>query len=107
LVIPGGQAPDHLRTVPEILTFTREMYREGKPVAAICHGPQVLISANLLEGKNVTGFPSIKDDLKNAGGNYLDDPVVVDGNLITSRRPEDITEFNRAIKEALETRLAA
>jgi protease I len=107
LVIPGGQAPDHLRTVPEILAFTREMYRKGKPVAAICHGPQILISANLARGRRVTGFPSIKDDLLNAGADHVDKPVVVDGNLITSRRPEDIPQFNDAIRQILETRLAA
>lgn len=107
LIIPGGQAPDHLRTLPEILAFTREMYHEGKPVAAICHGPQVLISANLVRDKRVTGFPSIKDDLLNAGADYADEPVVVDGNLITSRRPEDIPDFDRAIQEALETKIAA
>lgn len=106
LVIPGGLASDHLRTEQEILSFTREMYREGKPVAAICHGPQVLISANLLRGKRVTGYPSIKDDLINAGAYYVDESVVVDGNLITSRRPADIPQFNQAVKEALETRMA-
>jgi len=80
-----------------MVDFTREMMDAGKPVAAICHGPQVLISANALRGRTLTCWPSIAIDVKNAGGMYVDKPVVEDGNLITSRKPDDIPQFNDAI----------
>ena len=80
-----------------MVDFTREMMDAGKPVAAICHGPQVLISANALRGRTLTCWPSIAIDVKNAGGMYVDKPVVEDGNLITSRKPDDIPFFNDAI----------
>ena len=97
LVIPGGHAPDKMRMRHAMVDFTREMMDAGKPVAAICHGPQVLISANALRGRTLTCWPSIAIDVKNAGGMYVDKPVVEDGNLITSRKPDDIPLFNDAI----------
>jgi protease I len=97
LVIPGGHAPDKMRMRHAMVDFTREMMDAGKPVAAICHGPQVLISANALRGRTLTCWPSIAIDVKNAGGMYVDKPVVEDGNLITSRKPDDIPFFNDAI----------
>src|SRR2546425_8013110 len=97
LVIPGGHAPDKMRMRHAMVDFTREMMDAGKPVAAICHGPQVLISANALRGRTLTCWPSIAVDVKNAGGMYVDKPVVEDGNLITSRKPDDIPMFNDAI----------
>ncbi len=102
LVIPGGYAPDRLRRYPEILKFVREMDERGKPIAAICHAGWVLISAGIVKGRRVTGFFSIKDDLTNAGAEYVDEPVVVDGNLITSRDPRDLKvwmkEFIKVLK---------
>ena len=90
LVIPGGYAPDRLRRYPEVLDFVRRINEAGKPIAAICHAGWVLISAGILKGRRVTGFFAIKDDLVNAGAIYEDAPVVVDGNLITSRHPGDL-----------------
>jgi protease I len=87
-----------------MVDFTREMMDAGKPVAAICHGPQVLISANALRGRTLTCWPSIAIDVKNAGGMYVDKPVVEDGNLITSRKPDDIPMFNDAIIRMVSTR---
>ena len=101
VVIPGGYAPDKMRMRHAMVDFTREMMDAGKPVAAICHGPQVLISANALRGRTLTCWPSIAIDVKNAGGMYVDKPVVVDGNVITSRKPDDIPFFNEAIIRAL------
>ena len=93
VVIPGGYAPDILRRYPEVNKFVRDMYREGKLVAAICHAGWVLASAGILRGRKVTGFSAIKDDLINAGAKFLDQEVVVDGNLITSRNPYDLPAF--------------
>jgi len=104
LVIPGGHAPDKMRMRHAMVDFTREMMDAGKPVAAICHGPQVLISANALRGRTLTCWPSIAVDVKNAGGMYVDKPVVEDGNLITSRKPDDIPMFNDAIIRMVSTR---
>ena len=101
LVIPGGHAPDKMRMRHAMVDFTREMIAAGKPVAAICHGPSMLISANALRGKTLTCWPSIAIDVKNAGGMYVDKPVVEDGNIITSRKPDDIPFFNDAIIRAL------
>ena len=101
LVIPGGHAPDKMRMRHAMVDFTREMVEAGKPVAAICHGPSMLISANALRGKTLTCWPSIAIDVKNAGGMYVDKPVVEDGNIITSRKPDDIPFFNDAIIRAL------
>ena len=101
LVIPGGHAPDKMRMRHAMVDFTRDMMDAGKPVAAICHGPQVLISANALRGRTLTCWPSIAIDVKNAGGLYVDKPVVEDGNLITSRKPDDVPFFSEAIIRAL------
>ena len=101
LVIPGGHAPDKMRMRHAMVDFTRDMMDAGKPVAAICHGPQVLISANALRGRTLTCWPSIAIDVKNAGGMYVDKPVVEDGNLITSRKPDDLPMFCDAILRAL------
>jgi protease I len=101
LVIPGGHAPDKMRMRHAMVDFARDAMDAGKPVAAICHGPQVLISANALRGKTLTCWPSIAIDVKNAGGLYVDKPVVEDGNLITSRKPDDVPAFSEAIIRAL------
>lgn len=101
VVIPGGYAPDILRRYPEINNFVRDMYKQGKIVAAICHGGWVLASAGILKGQKVTGFSAIKDDLINAGAEFLDKEVVVDGNLITSRNPYDLPAFCAAIIKEL------
>jgi protease I len=102
VVIPGGFAPDRLRRVPAVNELVRRMFKEGKVVAAICHAPSVLISANVLKGRKVTCFVSIKDDVMNAGARYKDEAVVVDGNLITSRFPADLPEFMKTLLRALE-----
>lgn len=101
LVIPGGWAPDYLRRHKLVLDFTRRMHEKKKTIAFICHGGWVPISAGILKGRKVTGVSAIKDDLTNAGAAYLDRPVVIDGNLISSRRPPDLPEFCRAIIKAL------
>jgi protease I len=101
LVIPGGHAPDRMRMRHAMVDLARDAMQAGKPVAAICHGPQVLISANVLRGRTLTCWPSIAIDVKNAGGLYVDKPVVEDGNLITSRKPDDVPMFSEAIVRAL------
>lgn len=102
VVIPGGWAPDFLRRYPEVMEFVRNMHKTGKVVAAICHAGWILASADIVRGKTVTCFSAIKDDVKNAGGNYVDREVAVDGNLITARKPEDLPAFCREIIEALQ-----
>lgn len=97
VVIPGGMAPDKMRTNPNTVQFVREAFEQGKIVAAVCHGPQLLIEADLLKGKNATGFLAIKTDMINAGANYINEALVVDGNLITSRQPGDLALFTTAI----------
>jgi len=101
LVIPGGGAPENLRIDDAAVEFTRRFVESGKPVAAICHGPQLLISAKVLEGRMLTSVNKIRDDIRNAGGNYVDEPLVVDGNLITSRVPDDLPVFDEALGKAL------
>jgi len=101
LVIPGGHAPDKMRMRHAMVDLARDAMASGKPVAAICHGPQLLISADVLRGRTLTCWPSIAVDVKNAGGLYVDKPVVEDGNLITSRKPDDVPVFNEAIVRAL------
>ncbi len=88
LVVGGYEAPDRLRQRPEVIKFVKEMFKSGKIVAAICHGPWVLASCNILNGKNATCYPGMKVDLINAGANYSEEKVVIDGNLITSDRPQ-------------------
>jgi len=101
VVIPGGYAPDKMRMRHAMVDFTRDMFEAGKPVAAICHAASMLISANAVKGRTLTCWPSVAIDVKNAGGMYVDKPVVEDGNLITSRKPDDIPFFNEAIIRAL------
>src|SRR2546427_2152239 len=101
LVIPGGHAPDKMRMRHAMVDLARDAMEAGKPVAAICHGPQLLISAGGLRGRTLTCWPSIAIDVKNAGGLYVDKPVVEDGNLITSRKPDDVPVFSDAIIKAL------
>jgi protease I len=104
IVVPGGFAPDFLRRDQATLDLVKKIYDSGKPVASICHGGWVLISAGIVRGKRLTGFMAIKDDLINAGGQYFDEPVVVDRNLVTSRRPEDLPFFMKAFLELLAER---
>jgi len=101
LVIPGGGSPENLRIHDNAVQFTREFVESGKPVASICHGPQLLISADVIRGKTITAVNKIRDDVKNAGANYVDEAVVTDGNLISSRVPKDLPQFNEAIAESL------
>jgi protease I len=101
VVIPGGHAPDRMRMRHAMVDLVRDAMAAGKPVAAICHGPQLLISANAVRGRTLTCWPSIAVDVKNAGGRYVDRPVVEDGNLITSRKPDDVPQFGEAILRAL------
>jgi protease I len=100
LMIPGGlMNPDTLRSTPEALEFTKAFFAAGKPVAAICHGPWVLIDAGVVRGRKLTSWPAIQTDVKNAGGNWVDEEVVVDNGLVTSRKPDDIPAFNRKMIE--------
>jgi protease I len=105
LVIPGGYSPDLLRMDPLMVAFTREFVAAGKPVAAVCHAGSLLAEADVIEDRTVTSWPSIKTDLLNAGAHWVDEPVVEDGALITSRRPEDLTVFSDAILRQLEGRI--
>lgn len=107
IIIPGGYAPDHMRRHPPMVRLVREAGKQGKVIAAICHAGWMLASAGILEGKKVTGFFSIKDDLENAGALYEDAPVVIDGNLITSRHPGDLPQFASAIIDAVAGKVAA
>jgi len=101
LVVPGGWAPDKLRRYPAIIRLVRSMYEQGKIIAAICHGGSVLISAGIVKGHKVTGSPGIKDDLINAGGEWVDEPAFRDGNLVWGRIDRDIPEFCRELVQAL------
>lgn len=103
LVLPGGvMNPDFLRMDPRAVAFVRDFVASGKPVAAICHGPWTLIEAGVVRGRRMTSYKSIRTDLRNAGANWTDEEVVRDGNLITSRSPEDLPAFCRAIVGALQ-----
>ena|SRR5437868_4307126 len=100
LLLPGGVAnPDALRLSKETITFIREFAREDKPIAAICHGPWTLIDAGIAKGKHLTSWPTLQADLRNAGADWTDEQVVVDGKLVTSRKPDDIPAFNQAMLE--------
>lgn len=101
LVIPGGGSPENLRINDKAVEFTRKFAESGKPVASICHGAQLLISAEVVRGKTMTCVAKIRDDLKNAGANYVDEALVTDENFITSRIPSDIPQFNEGIGKAL------
>jgi len=104
IIVPGGYAPDKLRRYPKILDLVREVFEKGGIVASICHGPWVLISANIMKGKKTTAVISLKDDLVNAGAIYLDKEVVIDNNLITSRTPQDLPVFLPAIIKGLQNK---
>lgn len=101
LLIPGGYSPDHLRTDAAVVKLVRDFGKSGKPIAAVCHGPQLLIEADLVRGKTVTSWPSVRTDLKNAGANWVDQQVVRDGALITSRKPDDLEAFSGALLDSL------
>ena len=103
LILPGGlRNPDHLRIDEKAIELIRSFAEQGKPVAAICHGPWLLIEADLLRGRTATSWPSIRTDLRNAGATVVDEVVVVDGNIITSRKPDDVEEFTRAVADLIE-----
>lgn len=100
LVLPGGvMNPDHLRQDARAIRFVRAFFESGKPVGAICHGPWMLVEADVVRGRHVTSWPSLKTDLRNAGGHWTDEPVVTDRGLITSRKPADIPQFNAKLIE--------
>ena len=101
VIVPGGYAPDRMRLHQPMIDLVRQAFSSGKVVGAICHGPQLLISADAVRGRRVTSWPSIAVDLRNAGAKWVDEPIVRDGNLITSRKPADLPKFNVAIIEAL------
>lgn len=101
LVIPGGYSPDHLRTDPHVVRFVQQMATHGKLIAAVCHGPQLLIEADVVTGRTMTSWPSVAKDLINAGATWVDQEVVVDGRLITSRKPGDLPAFTRVIDHEL------
>ncbi len=101
VVIPGGYAPDLMRRYPDMVRIVREAHQKGKVISAICHAGWMLVSAGILKGKKATGVIAIKDDLVNAGANWVDAEVVRDGNLITSRKPDDLPAFCRETIEAL------
>ncbi len=101
LLLPGGvMNPDQLRTIPKAVEFVKSFFQQGKPVAAICHGPWMLVEADVVHGRAVTSWPSVKTDLRNAGAKWLDMEVVTDHGLVTSRKPDDIPAFNRKMIEA-------
>ncbi len=104
LVLPGGVAnPDQLRTIPEAVEFIRSFFEAGKPVAAICHAPWTLVEAGVVDGRTLTSWPSLKTDIRNAGGNWVDEEVHVDEGLVTSRKPDDLEAFcAKAIEEIAE-----
>lgn len=98
LLLPGGVInPDTLRAIPAAVAFAKAFFDAGKPVASICHGPWTVIETGAARGRRLTSWPSLQTDLKNAGADWVDEPVVVDGNLVTSRKPDDIPAFNRAV----------
>ncbi len=99
LLVPGGWAPDKLRRYPEVLALVREMDRRGKPIGQICHAGWVLASAGIVKGRRVTRTPGIRDDMTNAGAEWVDAPVVVDRNVVSSRRPPDLPDYMRAFVE--------
>jgi protease I len=100
LVVPGGQInPDLLRVEPKAVQFVRDFFASGKPVGAICHGPWLLIEAGVIKGCRATSYHSIKTDMKNAGANWVDEPVVVDKGLVTSRKPDDLEQFSQKLIE--------
>ncbi len=101
LILPGGQAPSHLRENEHVVSFVRDFFNSGKTVAAICHGPQILITAGVMDGVDATGVGGIKEELEEAGVNYMDESVVIYHNLITSRTPPDLFDFSNAIEQSV------
>jgi protease I len=101
LLIPGGHSPDHLRTDRRVIEFVKGFGTIGRPIAAVCHGPQLLIEADLVRGRRMTAWPSVRTDLRNAGAEVVDEEVVQDGALITSRKPDDLEAFARALIDRL------
>ena len=100
LLLPGGvRNPDVLRTVPAAVEFVKSFFEVGKPVAAICHGPWTLVEADVVSGRTMTSWPSLKTDLRNAGAEWVDEEVVTDNGLVTSRKPDDLPAFNREMVE--------
>jgi protease I len=107
VLLPGGvMNGDAMRMIPEARRFVEAMQADGKPIAVICHGGWLLVSAGLVKGRTMTSWPSLQDDIRNAGGNWVDQEVAVDGNLVSSRKPQDIPAFNRAFIAALGQRVA-
>ena len=102
LVIPGGYSPDHLRMDGDVVKLVEGMVEGGKWIAAVCHGPQLLIEAHAVDGKTLTSWPSVRTDLQNAGAHWVDHEVVIDDRLITSRKPDDLPAFAEAINEHLQ-----
>jgi protease I len=103
LILPGGvRNPDHLRTNVRVIQLIKDFAAQGKPVGAICHGPWLLVEADLLRGRTATSWPSIRTDLRNAGANVVDQPAVIDGNIVTSRNPQDVEEFTNALIDLIE-----
>jgi protease I len=103
LILPGGvRNPDHLRTNVRAIQLIKDFAGQGKPVGAICHGPWLLVEADLLRGRTATSWPSIRTDLRNAGANVVDQPAVTDGNIVTSRNPQDVEEFTGALIDLIE-----
>ena len=108
LLLPGGVAnPDRLRMIPRAVLFVEDFFKAQKPVAAICHGPWLLVEAGAVKGRTLTSWPSLRTDILNAGGNWVDREVVEDGNLLTSRKPDDIPAFNRKMVELFHQRVPA
>jgi protease I len=103
LILPGGvRNPDQLRIHGNVVSLIRAFAEQGKPVGAICHGPWLLVEADLLRGRTATSWPSIRTDLRNAGANVIDDPAVTDGNIVTSRNPDDVEAFTNALIDLIE-----
>jgi protease I len=105
LILPGGvRNPDQLRLHGNVIDLIKAFNQQGKPIGAICHGPWLLVEADLLRGRTATSWPSIRTDLRNAGANVIDDAAVTDGNIVTSRKPEDVEAFTNAIIDLIEDR---
>ncbi|MDF2670632.1 MAG: protease [Paenibacillus sp.] len=104
ILVPGGWAPDKLRRYPKVLQVVRDMDEAGKPIGQICHAGWVLVSAKILQGRKVTSTPGIRDDMENAGATWYDEDVVVDGNIISSRRPPDLPPYAKAFCDVLASR---
>lgn len=103
LILPGGvRNPDHLRMNVRVIQLIKDFAEQGKPIGAICHGPWLLVEADLLRGRTATSWPSIRTDLRNAGANVVDEPAVTDGKIVTSRNPQDVEEFTNALIDLIE-----